>query len=73
MAELKISDNLKSGKQEILLDPTKIVDKCGNEITALLANDLMVQKEDGSYLGLVAYIHELHGIERNNVAFITFD
>ena len=56
MAKLSISDDLKFGRQEILLDPTKTANKCGSEVDALIANDLMVKKSDGTYVYLIDFI-----------------
>ena len=55
MAKLKISDKAKLGKQEILLDPTKHIQRCGgDEVDALILNDLMYRQEDGTYVPAVS-------------------
>ena len=56
MATLKMNDHLKMGKEEILLDPTKTNNKCGYEVNALTANDLMIKKIDGTYVNLFDFI-----------------
>ena len=55
-----MDDNLKFGKQELLLDPAKVANKCGSEVDPLLANDLMVKKEDGTFIPLIDYITQIH-------------
>ena len=42
MAKLELEDDLKLGREEILLDPTKKANKCGSFATALTANDIVV-------------------------------
>jgi len=54
--KLNLSNHMKVGKQEILLDPNAIINKCGKEIDPLLANDLMVKKPDGTFVPLVDFI-----------------
>ncbi len=56
MAELEISDDLKMGIQEILVDPTKTANKCGSIVTALLGNHLSYKRPDGTYINLIDFI-----------------
>jgi len=42
MNKLILDDDLKIGKEEILLDPTKSANKCGSLVTPLIANDIMI-------------------------------
>jgi hypothetical protein len=48
MEKLNVSKDLKTGKQEILLDPNEIANKCGAEVDPLLLNDLYVRRTDGT-------------------------
>ena len=58
MAKLKISDQMKISKQELLLDPTKkIVKDCdGSTVDALTFNDLMYRQEDDTYIPATALL-----------------
>ena len=65
MAErLNIDDDLKIGKEEILLDPNVTGKKCGKEVTALTLNDLMYVKENSQVVCAIDYIQQL--IANNN-------
>ena len=57
--KLVISDDLKIGKEEILLDPTKTGLKCGKEVSALTLNDLMYVKENSMPVNALDYIKQL--------------
>ena len=56
MDKLELEKDLKFGREELLLDPNQKAKKCGYEVNPLLANDLSVRKEDGTYINLVDYI-----------------
>jgi hypothetical protein len=75
---MSISDNMKVGKQELLLGNISAI-RCGTIITGLLANDLVVLLVDGTTVPLLTYIQQvLGGVAQpplnttNNTVFITF-
>ena len=59
MPKLEISDDLKYGKEEILLNPSKKGNKCGSETTALTFNDLFIGLEGKDTIKALQYISDL--------------
>jgi hypothetical protein len=56
MEKLKLNDEFKIAKEEVLLDPEAEVTKCGFEVSPLLLNDLYYMKEDGTYIKATDFI-----------------
>ena len=69
--KLVLSNHMKVGKQEILLDPTITINKCGKEVDPLLANDLMVKKQDGTFIPLFDFITQENISIESLVATVT--
>ena len=68
MVELNLSNDLKIGRQEILLDPTKKANKCGSKVDPLLLNDLHYKKTDGTFITAVEFmLQENISIDNLNV------
>ncbi len=59
MALLQVSNNIKTGKQELLIAGAGVpdtVDKCGSTVEAITANDFNIKLSDGSFVPLKDYI-----------------
>ncbi len=77
MEVLKISDDLKRGKEEILLDPSKKGLRCGLEFNPLLLNDIY-GKWGATYMVATEYIDfQLNNIASGGLSsqpiYITYD
>jgi hypothetical protein len=71
MEKLNVSKDLKIGKQEILLDPNEVANKCGFETDPLLLNDLYYKTSDGTVLSATEWIlQEKIEIEKADPAMV---